>query len=110
MESRLNKLSASKHSAAFIERNDPFPTVCALARSVLIKEKRTDDQMLDSLAAATMGRLPTESERKLVIASVAQKHDKRAAWIDVLTTFAGTLEAKQHAAELKARSEQPEKK
>ena len=66
----------------------------------LLKDKRSDDQVLEALALATLGRLPTESEKKLVIDSVAKQQDKAAAWRDVLKTFAGTNEAKQYADEL----------
>jgi RNA polymerase sigma factor (sigma-70 family) len=69
----------------------------------LLKEKRTDEQILESLATATLGRLPTESERKLVHASVAKQEDKRAAWRDVIRTFSSTSEAKQHGEELTPR-------
>jgi RNA polymerase sigma factor (sigma-70 family) len=66
----------------------------------LLKDKRGDDQVLEALALATLGRLPTESEKKLVLASVSKQEDKTAAWREVLKTFAGTSEAKQYAQEL----------
>jgi RNA polymerase sigma factor (sigma-70 family) len=67
----------------------------------LLDGKRTDDQVLDALSAAVLGRLPTESERKLILADVGKQQDKPAAWRGVLTTLAGTEEAKKHAEELK---------
>jgi len=75
----------------------------------LLKENRTEEQVLESLATATMGRLPTESEKKLVLNNLAKQQDKRAAWLDVLKTFASTTEAKQHAESLN-RTDSPSKK
>jgi RNA polymerase sigma factor (sigma-70 family) len=66
----------------------------------LLKEKRNDEQILEALALATLGRLPTESEKKLIVAGIAKQEDKAAAWRDVLKMFAGTNEARQYAEEL----------
>jgi RNA polymerase sigma factor (sigma-70 family) len=63
----------------------------------LLEAKKPDDQVLDALAAAALGRLPTESERKLILAQVGKAQDKRAAWREVLVTLADTDEAKKHA-------------
>ena len=52
---------------------------------------------LDALSAAVLGRLPTESERKLILAAVAKGPDKAAAWREVIATLGGTDEAKRHA-------------
>lgn len=70
----------------------------------LLDGKRTDDQVLDGLSAAVLGRLPTESERKLILANIAKAPDKAAAWREVIGTLSGTDEAKQHADALKART------
>jgi hypothetical protein len=63
----------------------------------LLDGKRTDDQVLDALSAAVLGRLPTESERKLILAAVAKGQDKAAAWREVIATLGATDEAKKHA-------------
>jgi protein involved in polysaccharide export with SLBB domain len=63
----------------------------------LLDGKRTDDQVLDALSAAVLGRLPTESERRLILAAVAKAPDKAAAWREVIATLGGTEEAKTHA-------------
>lgn len=47
--------------------------------------------------AAVLGRLPTESERKPILATVAKGQDKAAAWCEVIATLGGTEEAKKHA-------------
>lgn len=70
----------------------------------LMDGKRTDDQVLDGLSAAVLGRLPTESERKLILANVAKAPDKATAWREVIGTLSGTDEARQHADALKART------
>ena len=75
----------------------------------LLKENRSEEQILEALATATMGRLPTESEKKLVSGGLARQQDKRAGWLEVLRTFAGTQEAKKYAESLN-RSDAPTKK
>ena len=78
----------------------------------LLDGKRADDHVLDTLTAAFLGRLPTESERAFVLGSVSKAADKKAAWTDVVFALTNTKEAKQYAEELKARTtpQEPEKK
>jgi hypothetical protein len=76
----------------------------------LLGGKRTDEQILEGLSLAVLGRLPTESEKQLALANVSRQQDKRAAWREVLHTLAGTSEAKQHADELQRRTAKPVKK
>ena len=63
--------------------------------------KKTDEQILESLTLAITGRLPTDTERKLVAGMVAREKDKAAAWAGIAGTLAGTDEAKTHADKLK---------
>ena len=63
--------------------------------------KKTDEQILESLTLALAGRLPTDTERKLVAGMVAKEKDKAAAWAGIAATLAGTDEAKKHAEKLK---------
>jgi hypothetical protein len=72
----------------------------------LIEHKRSDEQILEALTTAALGRLPTESERKLVIGNVGKQQDKKTAWAEVLRTFTSTDEAKQHAEELRKRGQE----
>jgi hypothetical protein len=65
--------------------------------SQLLDGQRADGAVLDALTAATLGRLPTETERKFILASIGQASDKAAAWREVLATLAGTAEAMKHA-------------
>ena len=66
----------------------------------VVDGKRSDGQILELLTAMNLGRLPTESERKLILASVSQQADKKAAWREVVGMLRSTEEAKRHAAEL----------
>lgn len=66
----------------------------------VVDGKRSDEQILELLTAMNLGRLPTESERKLILANVSQQADKKAAWREVVGMLRSTEEAKRHAAEL----------
>ncbi len=61
----------------------------------LLEGKRSDTHVLDGLSAAILGRLPTESERKLILLQVSKSPDRKAAWLEVAGTLAGTEEARQ---------------
>ncbi len=63
--------------------------------------KKSDEQILESLTLAITGRLPTDTEKKLVAGMVAKEKDKAAAWAGIAGTLAGTDEAKKHADKLK---------
>jgi RNA polymerase sigma factor (sigma-70 family) len=67
----------------------------------LLAKKKTDEQTLEALTLAATGRLPTDTEKKLVAAVVSKQKDKKAAWQEVAGTLAGTDEAKAHADRLK---------
>lgn len=70
----------------------------------LLAKKKADDQVLEALTLAATGRLPTDTEKKLVVAVVSKTKDKKAAWQEVAGTLAGTDEAKTHADRLKPQS------
>jgi RNA polymerase sigma factor (sigma-70 family) len=78
----------------------------------LLEAKRSEEQVLDALAAAILGRLPTEGERRLVLAALAKQSNKREGWREVIVALEGTSEARRHAAELgpRPRPEAPERK
>jgi RNA polymerase sigma factor (sigma-70 family) len=67
----------------------------------LLAKKKTDEQVLEALTLAATGRLPTDTEKKLVAAAVGKAKEKKAAWQEVAGTLAGTDEAKTHAERLK---------
>jgi RNA polymerase sigma factor (sigma-70 family) len=76
---------------------DPF----AKLLEQVLDGKRTDEQVADAVCLATVGRYPTESEQKMMLAAVTGAGDRRAAWKKVLDTLAGTKEAQAHAESLK---------
>jgi hypothetical protein len=75
----------------------------------LVDAKRTDEQVLDGVSLVVLGRLPTESEKKLTLAAVGKAADKTAAWVEVAKALAATEEAKKHAAELNKDNPAPPK-
>jgi RNA polymerase sigma factor (sigma-70 family) len=79
---------------------EPVPARLESLLQALLDGKRADEAVLDTLSAATLGRLPTESERKLALAAVGRAADKSTAWREVLAALAGTEEARKHAAGL----------
>jgi RNA polymerase sigma factor (sigma-70 family) len=81
----------------WLKATDARPNRLETLLGQLLDGKRTDDQVLDALAAAVLGRLPTESERRLILAAVAKAPDKAAAWREVIAALGGTDEAKTHA-------------
>jgi hypothetical protein len=73
----------------------------------LVGAKKADEQILDGLTLALLGRLPTASE-KLTLAAVGKAADRAAAWVEVAKALAATEEAKKHAAELHKANPAPE--
>lgn len=67
----------------------------------LLAKKKSDDQVLEALTLAATGRLPTDTEKKLVAAAVGKAKEKKGAWQEVAGTLGGTDEAKKHAERLK---------
>jgi hypothetical protein len=80
----------------------------------LVSAKQADEQVLDGVSLVVLGRLPTESERRLTLAAVGKAADRRAAWVEVAKALSATEEARTHAAELNkanpALAKPPEKK
>jgi RNA polymerase sigma factor (sigma-70 family) len=70
----------------------------------LLGSKRSDGQILEALMLATMGRFPTDTEKKLIVDGLPQVKDRTAAWQGILKTLTGTAEAKTHAATLTQRA------
>jgi hypothetical protein len=69
----------------------------------LLKQKKTDGQVLEALTLATLARFPTESEQAFIVAHVSKQPDRRAAWESVVFTLLKSTEAKQHILELSHR-------
>jgi hypothetical protein len=75
----------------------------------LVGAKKTDEQVLDGLILVVLGRLPTESEKKLTLATIGKAADKTAAWVEVAKALSATEEARAHAAELNKANPAPKK-
>ena len=60
----------------------------------LLEAKRTDEQVLEAVTLAAAGRLPTDPEKRLVLAAIGKAADKKAAWVDVAKALAPAEEKK----------------
>ena len=69
----------------------------------LLKQKKTDGQILEALMLATLARFPTESEQAFIVAHVSKLPDRRAAWESVVFTLLKSTEANEHIEELNRR-------
>jgi hypothetical protein len=56
----------------------------------LIAAQKSDEAILEALTLATLGRLPTDSEKKLTLASISTASDRKTAWVAVARALAGT--------------------
>lgn len=65
--------------------------------------RRSTVQLIPTLRRAVLGRLPTDSERRLTLANVGKAPDKPAAWWEVLAALEGTEEARKYAEERKGK-------
>ncbi|MBX9585049.1 MAG: sigma-70 family RNA polymerase sigma factor [Gemmataceae bacterium] len=60
----------------------------------LLGANRTDEQVLEAVTLAAAGRLPTDPERRLVLATIGKAADKKAAWVEVAKALAPAEEKK----------------
>jgi hypothetical protein len=56
----------------------------------LIAAQKSNEAILEAITLATLGRLPTDSEKKLTLASIGTAADRKAAWVAVARALAGT--------------------
>jgi RNA polymerase sigma factor (sigma-70 family) len=63
----------------------------------LLAAKKTDAEMLEAVTLATVGRLPTDVEKRLTLGLVAKAGDRAAAWIEVAKALSGTDEGTKPA-------------
>lgn len=82
------------------EKLDPFSPLL----ESLLTSSRQDGQILEALMLATMGRFPTETEKKLITDGIPKVGDRKTAWQGILKTLLGTAEAKSHANNLSQRT------
>jgi len=77
---------------------DPLTARAGKLIDELIAAKKTDEQLLEAITLATVGRLPTDGEKRLTLAAASKAGDRKAAWVEVAKALAGSDEAKAHAA------------
>jgi hypothetical protein len=65
--------------------------------SELLSVKKTDAEMLEAVTLATVGRLPTDIEKRLTLGLVSKAGDRSAAWIEVAKALAVTDEVPKPA-------------
>jgi RNA polymerase sigma factor (sigma-70 family) len=58
----------------------------------LLAAKKTDAEMLEAVTLATVGRLPTDAEKRLTLGLVTKATDRKAAWVEVAKALAATEE------------------
>ncbi len=63
----------------------------------LLRSQKSDEQVLEALCLATLGRLPTEGEKKFIVSDVARQANRRDAWEHVLRVPVATEESRQFA-------------
>jgi WD40 repeat protein len=66
----------------------------------LLQSKRSDDQVLEALFLATLGRFPSDAEKKFALEQVVKQKDRREGFANALYLFLNTPEFKEHAEEL----------
>jgi RNA polymerase sigma factor (sigma-70 family) len=67
----------------------------------LIKDKKTDDEVVDALFLAALARYPEERERKFVAGNLAKKRVRREAMVDAVWALINTKEYWAHLDVLK---------
>jgi RNA polymerase sigma factor (sigma-70 family) len=76
----------------------------------LIEAKKTDEQMLEALTLAVMGRLPTAEEKRATLAVIGTAQDRKAGWVGLANAYASTDEGKKHAEALNPKPHSPQVK
>jgi RNA polymerase sigma factor (sigma-70 family) len=74
----------------------PAPQTDKLEKLVseLIAARKSDDAILEAVTLATLGRLPTDTEKKLALA-VGKTADRKATWLAVARALAAVEDAKK---------------
>jgi len=83
---RTPQPSAQSQSSA------PQPTRLEKLVSDLLAAKKSDGEMLEAVTLATVGRLPTDAEKRLTLGLVGKTVDRKAAWVEVAKALAATEE------------------
>jgi dipeptidyl aminopeptidase/acylaminoacyl peptidase len=72
----------------------------------LLERQRSDEQILESLFLAMLGRLPSDIEKKFGMEHVSKSKDRREAFADLLFQLTNTKEFRTHAEALMERIKQ----
>jgi RNA polymerase sigma factor (sigma-70 family) len=70
----------------------------------LLKSQRGDEACVEALTLATLGRFPTDAERKFAAAELGRSQDRRKTLGDLLFMLTSTKECRAHADELRNRA------
>ena len=76
---------AEEHPEALVKRIGQLP-------GELIKAKKTDEEIVDALFLATVTRLPKENEKETALKHVADKKDRKQAYLDLAWALVNTKE------------------
>jgi len=63
----------------------------------LLAAKKSDADVLDGITLVVLGRLPTDSEKRLTLGLVTKSADRKAAWLEVARALAGTAEGHERS-------------
>ncbi len=66
----------------------------------LLAAKKTDAEMLEAVTLATVGRLPSDIEKRLTLGLVAKAQDRKGAWVEVAKAMTTEEGAKRGQAEV----------
>lgn len=61
----------------------------------LLGAKKTDEQVLEAVTLATLGRLPTAEEKRATLAVIGTAKDRKAAWVELGKALAASDEGKK---------------
>jgi RNA polymerase sigma factor (sigma-70 family) len=73
----------------------------------LLRQQRGDEQILEALTLASLGRLPTEVEKKISLKYVGGARDRAEAFADLLHQMTSTREFAEHVKVLNERAQRP---
>jgi RNA polymerase sigma factor (sigma-70 family) len=76
----------------------------------LVKNKRSDEQIVEALYLATLAQLPTEEQKRTVLDHIARKKDRNEGYHDVLWALLNSLEFSANAKEMFERDPRSPKK
>jgi RNA polymerase sigma factor (sigma-70 family) len=76
----------------------------------LLEAKKTDEQVLEAVTLAVLGRLPTVEEKRATLAVIGTAQDRKAAWLGIAKAYAASDEGKKHAGALNPNPTSPPKK